>query len=115
MDAVQPTARRARPAGADPALGRRWRGQHPDRRAGRRLAPDRHRLPAPLRAPRTGWASRPTPARPAPERAPDSTGRDLVGHPQPTPSPARGITHWSTRLLARELGVSRDTVARIWR
>ena len=32
------------------------------------------------------------------------------------PPPARlGITHWSTRLLARELGVSRDTVARIWR
>jgi transposase len=32
------------------------------------------------------------------------------------PPPARlGVTHWSTRLLARELGVSRDTVARIWR
>jgi transposase len=30
--------------------------------------------------------------------------------------PARlGITHWSTRLLASELGVGRDTVARIWR
>ena len=25
-----------------------------------------------------------------------------------------GITHWSTRLLAREVGVSRDTIARIW-
>jgi hypothetical protein len=33
---------------------------------------------------------------------------------EPAP-PRRGITHWSTRLLARELGVSRDTVARIWR
>ena len=32
------------------------------------------------------------------------------------PPPARlGITHWSTRLLARQLGVSRDTVARVWR
>jgi transposase len=32
------------------------------------------------------------------------------------PPPARlGITHWSTRLLAHELGVSRDTIARIWR
>ena len=32
------------------------------------------------------------------------------------PPPVRlGVTHWSTRLLARELGVSRDTVARIWR
>jgi transposase len=33
-----------------------------------------------------------------------------------SPPPARlGITHWSTRLLARELGVSRDTIARVWR
>jgi transposase len=33
-----------------------------------------------------------------------------------TPPPARlGITHWSTRLAARELGVSRDTIARVWR
>jgi transposase len=31
------------------------------------------------------------------------------------PSPRLGITHRSTRLLARELGCSRDTVARIWR
>jgi transposase len=31
------------------------------------------------------------------------------------PPPRLGITHWSTRLLARELGVSRDTIARIWR
>jgi transposase len=32
------------------------------------------------------------------------------------PPPARlGVTHWSTRLLAREQDVSRDTIARIWR
>ena len=31
------------------------------------------------------------------------------------PPPRLGITHWSTRLLARELGVSHDTVARVWR
>jgi transposase len=32
------------------------------------------------------------------------------------PPPVRlGVTHWSTRLLARELGVSRDTIARVWR
>jgi transposase len=31
------------------------------------------------------------------------------------PPPRLGITHWSTRLLARELGVSRDTIARVWR
>jgi DDE superfamily endonuclease len=33
-----------------------------------------------------------------------------------SPPPAKlGITHWSTRLLARELDVSRDSIARIWR
>jgi transposase len=31
------------------------------------------------------------------------------------PPPRLGITHWSTRLLAGELGVSRDTIARVWR
>lgn len=32
------------------------------------------------------------------------------------PPPKRlGITHWSSRLLARELGVSHETVARVWR
>jgi transposase len=31
------------------------------------------------------------------------------------PPPWLGITHWSTRLLAGELGVSHDTVARVWR
>jgi transposase len=31
------------------------------------------------------------------------------------PPPRLGTTHWSTRLLARELGVSRDTVGRVWR
>jgi transposase len=31
------------------------------------------------------------------------------------PPPHLGITHWSTRLLADEVGVSRDTVARVWR
>jgi hypothetical protein len=32
------------------------------------------------------------------------------------PPPLRlGITHWSTRLLADELGISHDTVARVWR
>jgi transposase len=33
-----------------------------------------------------------------------------------TPPPQRlGITHWSSRLLAGELGVSHNTVARVWR
>jgi len=33
-----------------------------------------------------------------------------------TPPPFRlGIAHWSPRLVAREPGVSHDTVARVWR
>jgi transposase len=33
-----------------------------------------------------------------------------------SPPPVRlGVTHWSTRLLARKLSVSRDTIARVWR
>ena len=32
------------------------------------------------------------------------------------PPPARlGVTHWSSRLLARELGIGNATVARVWR
>jgi transposase len=30
------------------------------------------------------------------------------------PPPALGVTHWSSRLLAAELGVSHSTVARVW-
>jgi hypothetical protein len=32
-----------------------------------------------------------------------------------TPPEHLGVTHWSTRLLADELGVSHNTVARVWR
>jgi len=30
-------------------------------------------------------------------------------------SPEDGSTHWTTRVLARRLGIGKDTVARIWR
>jgi DDE superfamily endonuclease len=58
------------------------------------------------------------------------TGRRRPGRPQTvrrdrraeilattlTPPPQRlGVTHWSSRLLAGELGVSHNTVARVWR
>jgi transposase len=38
----------------------------------------------------------------------------VVATLQPPP-PALGVTHWSARLLARELGISFASVARIWR
>jgi len=31
------------------------------------------------------------------------------------PPPELGVTHWSSRLLARQLGTSFSTVAKIWR
>ena len=31
------------------------------------------------------------------------------------PPPRLGVTHWSSRLLATELGISFATVAKIWR
>jgi hypothetical protein len=62
-----------------------------------------------------GWADCPTgPGRDDPEGRSRPPGRDLSVTLNPAP-PRLGITHWSTRFLARELGVSRDTIARIWR
>jgi transposase len=60
-----------------------------------------------------GLPDRPRPGRPQTVRR---TRRAEILSGTLNPPPARlGITHWSTRVLARELGVSRDTVARIWR
>jgi transposase len=39
---------------------------------------------------------------------------EIVALTQETPPERLGITHWSTRILARQLGVSRMTVARVW-
>jgi hypothetical protein len=114
MGSAQLTARRAGPTRPDPAAGRRRHLQHRDRPTGRSLATDRHRLPAPVCAPRPGGLpDRPRPGRPQTVRR---VRRTEILQITLNPPPARlGITHWSTRLLARELGVSRDTIARIWR
>ena len=39
---------------------------------------------------------------------------EIVATTQQPPPQQLGITHWSTRSLARHLGVSRMTVARVW-
>jgi transposase len=60
-----------------------------------------------------GLPDRPRPGRPQTVRR---VRRTEILQITLSPPPARlGITHWSTRLLARELGVSRDTIARVWR
>jgi transposase len=60
-----------------------------------------------------GLPDRPRPGRPQTVRR---VRRTEILQITLSPPPARlGITHWSTRLLARELGVSRDTIARLWR
>jgi hypothetical protein len=114
MGSIQAAAERARAAGSHPAPGRRGSHQHRDRRAGRRLAADGHYLARPVCPPRAGRIARPAPAGTTPEGRSRPPGRDLSVTLNPAP-PRLGITHWSTRFLARELGVSRDTIARIWR
>jgi hypothetical protein len=105
MGSVSSTAGRAGPAGADPAAGGRGDRQHRDRRASRRVTTNRDRLPAPLRAPRPGW----------PQTVRRLRRSEILQVTLTPPPPRLGITHWSTRLVARELGVSHDTVARVWR
>jgi transposase len=59
-----------------------------------------------------GLPDRPRPGRPQTVRR---ARRAEILSATLNPPPARlGITHWSTRLLARELGVSHDTIARVW-
>jgi transposase len=60
-----------------------------------------------------GLPDRPRPGRPQTVRRGRSA--EILAVTLNPPPPRLGITHWSTRLLARELGVSRDTVARVWR
>ena len=60
-----------------------------------------------------GLPDRPRPGRPQTIRR--ARRAEILSVTLNPPPPRLGITHWSTRLLARELGVSRDTVARIWR
>ena len=60
-----------------------------------------------------GLPDRPRPGRPQTIRR--ARRAEILSVTLNPPPPRLGITHWSTRLLARELGVSRDTIARIWR
>jgi transposase len=61
----------------------------------------------------SGLPDRPRPGRPQTVR--QARRAEILSVTLNPPPPRLGITHWSTRLLARELGVSRDTIARIWR
>src|SRR5215213_7121959 len=57
-------------------------------------------------------ADRPPPW-PPPDRPPHAAGGDPGHHPGPT-ARAPGVTHWSSRLLATQLGLSHSTVGRVW-
>ena len=60
-----------------------------------------------------GLPDRPRPGRPQTVRR--VRRAEILSVTLNPPPPRLGITHWSTRLLARELDVSHDTVARVWR
>jgi transposase len=60
-----------------------------------------------------GLPDRPRPGRPQTVRR--THRAEILKVTLNPPPPGLGITHWSTRLLARELGVSRDSIARVWR
>jgi transposase len=50
----------------------------------------------------------------APPRLPASTRKDILATTLTPPPERLGVTHWSSRLLAKHLGVSHMTVARVW-
>ena len=80
------------------------------RGAGRGVQADGDRLEEALRERGHRWSGRSAEAGPAP--------RDEAAVVTATlePPPERlGVTHWSSRLLARELGVSNYTIAEVWR
>ena len=45
----------------------------------------------------------------------DDVRLDIVWRTLQPPPPELGITHWSSRLLAKQVGVDHATVARVWR
>jgi transposase len=60
-----------------------------------------------------GLRDRPRPGRPP--RVDTHKRLEIVAATLSPPPTTRGVTHWSSRLLATELGVSNFTVARVWR
>jgi transposase len=114
MDTIQPTARRPGPTGrilvlpadgvANTQIAERVDVSRPTVIACRRRY---------ARRGLDGLPDRPRPGRPQTVRP--ARWAEILQLTLNPPPPRLGITHWSTRLLARVLGVSRDTVARIWR
>src|SRR4051812_28217393 len=52
--------------------------------------------------------------RPRPGRAPQVDEAEIVAATLNQPPEELGVTHWSSRLLGRELGLGHATIARIW-
>jgi hypothetical protein len=100
----QPAACRADTTSGDPPAGRRQRLQQRDPPTGRRLATERHRLSAPVCMSWPGWAARaPRPCRRQTVRRVRRTG--ILQVTLSPPAVRLAVTHWSTWLLACELGV----------
>jgi Homeodomain-like domain len=59
-----------------------------------------------------GLTDRPRPGRPQTVRR--ARRSEILAATLAPPPAELGVTHWSSRLLAAELGVSRNTVARVW-
>ena len=53
--------------------------------------------------------------RPKPGRPSDTDEAEVVARTLEAPPERLGVTHWSSRLLGAELGLSNVTVAKVWR
>ena len=78
------------------------------------LAPDRHLVAAALRRGWPGRAGRSGPARAGLETVRRDRRAEILATTLSPPPEHLGVTHWSTRLLADQLGCSHSTVARVW-
>ncbi|HZA16244.1 MAG TPA: hypothetical protein VE645_05005 [Pseudonocardiaceae bacterium] len=98
-------------AGEDCVVGRGRGGGQGDRGAGRSVQADRDCVEEVLRHEGIGGlVDRPKPGRPA------HVDEVAVVSATLEPPPERlGVTHWSSRLLAKQLGISHVWVGKIWR